>query len=169
MRAVRGLSLFAVAVTVAGCAAAASEAGSTFGAADSAGVRASADKWVSSILAKDYEAWATTVSPTVVLYPPNTKTIVGRSAATEYIKAYPPISKFQIEVDEQWGSGDVAYDRGKYTLTATLPNGIVVNDTGVFLSIFRRQPDSTWAHDRVMWNSSLPLPTPPAPTSTKRR
>ena len=169
MRAARVLSLFGVVVTAVGCAAGASETAGTFTAADSASVRASGDKWASTIVAKDFEGWSTTVSPDVVMLPPNAKAVVGRAAATEYVKAYPPISKFTIDVEEIWGSGDVAYDRGKYYLTLTLPNGIVVNDTGAFLSIFRRQPDSTWAHDRVMWNSSLPLPTPPAPTSTKRR
>lgn len=169
MRATRVLSLFAAAVTVVGCTAGASETASTFTAADSAGVRASADKWVSTLLAKDFQGWGASVSPDVVLHPPNAKPITGRAAAIEFVRSYPPITKFEIQVDELWGSGDVAYDRGRFATAVTLPNGVVVNDSGTFMSIFRRQPDSTWAHDRVMWNSSLPLPTPPAATSTKRR
>lgn len=132
--------------------------------ADSAAVAASIEKWRSTILARDFDGWATSVTSDVVLHPPNTKPIVGRAAAVEYIKSYPVITKFDVIIHEQVGRGDIAYDRGTFMLALTLPDGTPASDTGSFISVFRRDADSTWAHDRVMWNSSLPVAEPPAPT-----
>lgn len=157
-----------IAVTIIGCTSGASEsADAPFTAADSAAVRAGADKWVSTTLARDFDAFGANLSSDVVLYPPNAKPIVGRDAAVAYVKAYPTITKFNINVDEVSGRGDVAYDRGTFTLEAKLPNGMVVNDTGSFFTVFRRQSDGSWPHSRVMWNTHIPAPTAPAPPAPK--
>jgi ketosteroid isomerase-like protein len=156
-----------VLAAVVGCTAGASESNPpAFTAADSTSIRASGDKWVSTTVARDFDGFGTTVTSDVVLYPPNSKPIIGREAATNYIRNYPVITKFNIAVDEITGRGDVGYDRGTFTLDAKLPNGVAVSDTGSFFSVFRRQPDGTWQHSRVMWVSHLP-PAPPAPPMTR--
>jgi ketosteroid isomerase-like protein len=170
MRSATRLTAYLALVVAVGCSTAASESAvAEFTPADSSAIRASADKWVTTLLAKDFDGWGTTVSSDVVLYPPNSKPVTGRDAAIAFTKAYPPIEQFAINVDELTGIGDVAYDRGTYTTQVKLPNGIVMSDTGSFFSVFRRQPDGGWQHSRVMWTSHAPLPTPPAPPARRAR
>lgn len=129
---------------------------------DSSAVRVEIEKWRTTLLAQDFNKWGTSVTSDVVMYPPNQQKTVGRDAAVAFVTAYPKITKFDIEVDELGGQGDLAYDRGTYTITAIGPNNATINDKGSFLSTFRRQPDGTWPHSRVMWHSDLPVPTEPA-------
>lgn len=157
--------LGATAVAIAfGCTPSGPSGQAQFTAADSSAVAASREKWRSTLVARDFDGWATSVTPDVILHPPNLKPIVGRAAAVEYIKNNPVITRFDLVVDEQVGRGDLAYDRGTFVVALTLPDGTAASDTGSFLGVFRRQTDSTWAHDRVMWNSNLPVAPPPAPT-----
>jgi ketosteroid isomerase-like protein len=151
------LEPFAVAAFISACAAPSGD-GNQFTAADSSAVRASTELWRTSIVAQNFDAWAKSVTPDVVMYPPNSKPVNGRDAAVAYVKAYPQITKFDLNIDEIVGRGDAATDRGQFALTVKLPNGSVANDTGSFVSLFRRQPDGSWAHSRVMWNSNLPVP-----------
>ena len=170
MRNVQHLTTFVALLVAIGCSAGAPESSAPeFTAADSTAVRASADKWVSTLLAKDFAGWGTSVSSDVVLYPPNSKPITGRDAAVAFVTAYPPIEKFEINVEELTGRGDVAYDRGTFTLQAKLPNGTQLSDTGSFFSVFRRQADGGWQHSRVMWTSHIPTPAPPAPPARRAR
>lgn len=147
-----------------GCAPSTPDAKVAFTTSDSAAVAASIEKWRSTVVARDFDGFAASVTADVVLQPPNARPIVGRAAAVEYIKSYPVITKFDVVIHEQVGRDDVAYDRGTYVLALTLPDGTAASDTGSFISIFRRQADSTWAHDRVIWNSHLPVAAPPPPT-----
>lgn len=153
--------------TISACAATSDGAGA-FTAADSAGVKTSTELWRTSSLSRDFDAWARSVTPDVVLYPPNLKPITGRDAAVAYMKSYPEITKFEVTTEELVGRGDAATDRGQFMLTAKLPDGTVVNDTGSFVSLFRKQADGTWAHSRVMWHSNLPVPPAPPVAPVKR-
>jgi ketosteroid isomerase-like protein len=170
----RRISRWSVIVTLSAAAAlsacaATSDGATVFTAADSAGVRASTELWRTSSLSRDFDAWGRSVTADVVLYPPNLKPISGRDAAIAYMKTYPTITKFEVNVEETVGRSDAATDRGQFYLTARLPDGTIVNDTGSFLSLFRKQADGTWAHSRVMWNSNLPVPPAPPATPAKGR
>ena len=158
----------AAAVAVAGCRAAESNVAPSFTLADSTAVRTSVANWASTIVARDFDGWAATITPDVILNPPNSRPIVGRAAAVDYVRNYPVITKFDVVVEEQWGRENAAYNRGTFMLALKLPDGTVATDTGSFVSIFRRQSDGTWAHDRVMWNSNLPS-HPPAPAQAGGR
>lgn len=138
-----------------------------FSAQDSAAVAASAELWRTSSLARDWDKFGSTISSDVVMFPPNSPPTVGHEASMAYIKAFPTITKFEINVDELTGKQDMAYDRGHFTLTAKLPDGKEINDQGSFMSVFRRQADGSWKHSRVMWHSDLPMPAP-APAPAKR-
>ena len=163
------LSTYLALVIVAGCAAGASESMPEFTPGDSAAVRASADKWVSTLLAKDFAGWGTSVTSDVVMYPPNSKPIVGREAGIAFVTAYPPMESFTISVDEVTGRGDVAYDRGTFSIRAKLPDGTTMSDSGSFVSVFRRQDDGGWQHSRVMWTTHAPMPAAPPPPARQAR
>jgi len=75
---------------------------------------------------------------------------------------------FQMfEIDEHWSpletviSGDLAYQRGTFTVAATpKAGGETRNTSGNFLRIYRRQPDGSWRMVRDMFNSDKPTPAP---------
>ena len=65
-----------------------------------------------------------------------------------------------FKIDEHWTpvetvvSGDLAYQRGTFTVAATpKAGGETRNTSGNFLRIYRRQPDGSWRMVRDMFNS----------------
>ena len=76
---------------------------------------------------------------------------------------------FQMfDIDETWTpletviSGDLAYQRGTFTVAATpKAGGNTTRTSGSFLRIYRRQADGGWRMVRDMFNSDQP-PRPPA-------
>ncbi len=71
----------------------------------------------------------------------------------------------QFKIDETWTpvetvvSGDLAYQRGTYTVAATpKAGGNTTRTSGHFLRIYRRQPDGQWRMTRDTFNSEQPPP-----------
>lgn len=69
----------------------------------------------------------------------------------------------QFDIDETWTpvetvvSGDVAYQRGTFTVAATpKAGGNTTRTSGNFLRIYRRQADGSWRMTRDMFNSEQP-------------
>jgi len=59
-------------------------------------------------------------------------------------------------------SGDLAYQRGTFTVLATPKAGGATRKTaGNFLRIYRRLPDGSWNMVRDVFNSSMPPPNGP--------
>jgi ketosteroid isomerase-like protein len=132
--------------------------------ADRAAIRAEMEKYNAAVNAGDFEAWGNALASDVVVMPPNTAPLQGREAAVNWVKSLPKIT-LTTTADEVTGHGDLAYVRGTFGVTATLPDGSTMNDKGSFLEIRRRQADGTWQLTRDIWHSDLP---PPA-TSTDPR
>jgi ketosteroid isomerase-like protein len=66
----------------------------------------------------------------------------------------------QFDIDETWTpletivSGDLAYQRGTFTVAATpKAGGNTTKTSGTFLRIYRRQPNGEWRMTRDMFNS----------------
>jgi ketosteroid isomerase-like protein len=69
----------------------------------------------------------------------------------------------QFKIDEKWEpietvvDGNLAYQRGTFTVSATPKSGSAARTThGNFLRIYRRQPDGSWRMTRDMFNSDEP-------------
>ncbi len=78
-----------------------------------------------------------------------------------------------FDIDETWTpvetviSGDLAYQRGTYTVKAKPKAGGNVTDTsGTFLRIYRKQANGEWRMVRDMFNSNQPS-RPLAPPVTQ--
>jgi ketosteroid isomerase-like protein len=65
----------------------------------------------------------------------------------------------ELRGEETVGAGDLAYVRGRYTMTMAPPGGPVMADSGKYLEIWRKQGGS-WKVTRDMFNSDVPLPMP---------
>ena len=61
--------------------------------------------------------------------------------------------------------GNLAYQRGTFTVTSTPKSGSGTARTthGNFLRIYRRQPDGSWVMTRDMLNTDRPAAQPPGP------
>jgi ketosteroid isomerase-like protein len=125
---------------------------------DVTAVRESMDAYVRTALAGDWDAWGRLMLTDVVAMPPNHAPVIGRDAAVAFGKAFPKLTKFTVNADEIVGRGDVAYARGRYSLTMTSPDGRPVSEKGSFLEVHIRQSDGTWPYSRFIWHSDAPLP-----------
>ncbi len=56
------------------------------------------------------------------------------------------------------GSGDTAYEIGKYSLTIQAEGQAAMADSGKYVVVWKRQADGTWKLHVDIWNSSMPLP-----------
>ena len=133
-----------------------------FSDADAAAVRANIEEYRRALLSGQWDALGATFSAEMIGFPPNQAPIVGREAMVAFAEAFPKLTSFTVTVDEVTGQGDLAYTRGTYAFTATMPDGASMSDKGSFLEIHRRQADGSWPYTRLMWHSD----SPPPPTAT---
>lgn len=129
----------------------------SFSAADEQAVRAVNDSFVRRLLRSDFANLAALYSPDAHFMPPNQPAVVGRDAFLKWSRAFPPISRFELLVEEVGGHGDVAYVRGRYTMAFTPPGAKqAIADTGKYLEVHRRQADGSWPMVADIFNSDKP-------------
>jgi len=94
--------------------------------------------------------------------PPNAPMIQGKEALREFSKMWPPVTAFNLIVEDIDGRDDLAYIRGAYSQTIAI-EGVPepIQDKGKFLEIMRKQQDGAWLISVDMLNSDMPLPPPP--------
>lgn len=102
-----------------------------------------------------------------VLLAPNVAAATGHAAIEAVLRTLPPVSNFALEPTEMVGAGDMAYVRGRYVMTMTIPGAGAVPDSGKYLEIYRKQADGSWKVTRDMFNSDVPMPAPAAPATAK--
>lgn len=125
---------------------------------DIAAIRSTIDKYTSTSLAADWDAWGNTMAPDAVLCPPNQEPLVGREAIVAWGRTFPKLTTLTITAPEISGYKDLAYDFGSFSFTATLADGSSLADQGSHADILRKQPDGTWLFSRLIWHSNLALP-----------
>ena len=113
--------------------------------------------------AKDWQGDLVLYEDDAIELPPNQAAVQGKAAIQAWDEAFPPFSNFQGQSLEIEGRGDLAYDRGTYSMTITPPGATPIEDHGKYLSIWRKQAGGLWKVSRVMFNSDLPVPAPKPP------
>ena len=70
------------------------------------------------------------------------------------MEAFPPASKFELQIDELDGQGDLAYVRGHFHMVMN-PEGAPepVEDRGKYVEVRRKQADGTWLMSVDTFNS----------------
>ena len=166
MRKRGGVILVVAALAIAACSAQpidqikASGEAAALAEADVAAVKSTIDAYVRTALAQDWTAFGNTLSPDVIAYPPNTGSLKGREAYLEYVKAYPKILTFTVDVAEVIGRADFAVATGMYHITFQAPDGSTGKDDGSFIDVHERQADGSWPYTRLIWHSDIPAPAP---------
>jgi ketosteroid isomerase-like protein len=119
--------------------------------------------------AKDWKGDLALYTEDAIELPPNQAAVQGKAAIQACKEAFPPFSNFQEQSLEIEGQGDLAYDRGTYSMTVTPPGAAPIEDRGKYLTILRKQADGSWKVARAMFNSDLPLPAPEKPAVQHRK
>jgi ketosteroid isomerase-like protein len=153
----------AVAVLLAGCASTAAKGTASSTAADEAAIADFNRRYVGAINDGDIATLSSLTTDGHIMLAPSRPPIVGKAANDEANGRAFQMFKF----DEHWSpietviSGDLAYQRGTFTVAATpKAGGETRNLSGNFLRIYRRQPDGSWRMVRDMFNSDKPTPSP---------
>jgi uncharacterized protein (TIGR02246 family) len=127
--------------------------------ADVAAVRATADGWEERARAGDWAAVAALYAEDARLMPPNAEAVQGRAAIQAFWEAFPLTTDIDITSEEVDGRGDLAFDRGSYSV-GIMPEGTSepITDRGKYVVVARRQADGSWLMAIDIFNSNLPLP-----------
>ncbi|MGH7427720.1 MAG: YybH family protein [Candidatus Methylomirabilaceae bacterium] len=126
--------------------------------ADKSALRANDQKYAEAGLAKNWAAAAAMYTAEASFMPPNGPEVKGPAMIQAWWEAQPPISTFTLESQEIDGRGDLAYARGTYTMSFTLPGAPApIQDRGKFLTTYRKQADGSWLITNDIFNSDVPL------------
>jgi uncharacterized protein (TIGR02246 family) len=110
--------------------------------------------------AGDNDADALLYSEDAVRLPPNGPPIEGREAILASMAQFDSVLKFDLEMIEVEGSGDLAYVWNDYKLSViSRGSSEPVSSSGKAILILRRGSDGQWLFHRVIWNSNDPPPS----------
>ena len=137
--------------------------------ADRTAIRKADETDMMMMIAKDWKGDLALYTEDAIQLPPNQAALQGKAAIQAWDEAFPPFSNFQEQSLEIEGQGNLAYDRGTYSMTVTPPRAAPIEDRGKYLTIYRKQADGSWKIARVMFNSDLPLPAPEKPAVQHRK
>ena len=137
--------------------------------ADRTAIRQADEADMTMVNAKDWKGDLALYTEDAIELPPNQAAVQGKAAIQACKEAFPPFSNFQEQSLEIEGQGDLAYDRGTYSMTVTPPGAAPIEDRGKYLTILRKQADGSWKVARFMFNSDRPLPAKEKPAVQHRK
>ena len=90
-----------------------------------------------------------------VLMPPNHPIVEGRANIQSFLQGLMDsgFTSIKLETTTIAGGGDLAYGRGRYTLSMAPPGGAPVEDVGKYIVTYRRQANGTWQAVADIFNS----------------
>lgn len=126
---------------------------------DVAAIKAFHDVYVQAALEGGWEATLEFYTEDTIMMPPNAPMIQGKEALKAFSEVFPPVTAFNMTLDEIDGRDDLAFVRGSFSMTLT-PEGAPepIQDIGKFIEILRKQQDGSWLIAIDIFNSDLPLP-----------
>jgi ketosteroid isomerase-like protein len=156
-------AVMGAAVLLVGCASKAPNGTAHSRAADEAAIADFNRRYLGAINDGDIATLSSLTTDGHIMLAPSRPPIVGKEANDAANGRV-----FQMfKIDEHWSpletviSGDLAYQRGTFSVAATpKAGGETRTTTGNFLRIYRRQPDGSWRMVRDMFNSDKPTPSP---------
>ncbi|HEV8440765.1 MAG TPA: DUF4440 domain-containing protein [Methylomirabilota bacterium] len=90
-----------------------------------------------------------------VLMPPNHAIVDGRGQIQNFLQGLisAGFSGIKLETTTVASDGDLAYGRGRYTLSMSPPGGAAVQDEGKYIVVYRRQGKTGWRAIADIFNS----------------
>ena len=128
--------------------------------ADTAAIRENVNRYVATLLAGDWDGWASQLTEDAIFLQPNGRALEGRAAIRNWGTAFAGMASFTATAAEIGGAGNVAYARGTYAF-AMGPTAVMQGaDAGKWITVYEKQSDGSWRIKRNIWNSDQPLPAP---------
>lgn len=125
-----------------------------------AAVQDTLDKYSAAMNAEDSDLWISLWDENGIQMPPNAPAEIGKPAIDKMIReSYQALDweKFTIHLKEVKVAGDWGFARGTYSASITpKAGGETAFIDGKYLTIFKRQPDSSWKIFRDCFNSNVP-------------
>ena len=119
------------------------------------------DAHVAALNAGDADGCAAQFTEDGVQMPPNTSANEGRSMIRSWSQAFVDQyrSQFAPTVNEVRVAGDLAFERGGYTISLDpKAGGPPIQDVGKYIMVYQRESGGTWRIACDIWNSDSPLP-----------
>ena len=126
--------------------------------ADEQAIRSQVDRWLQLVKTKDAAAIAALYTEDGAVMPPNGPIGKGRAAIQQTWTSMMGTPGFDLTFTPEQiivsSSGDMALDRGTYSLKVT-PHGTAQSDTGKYVVVWRKV-GSEWKAAADIFNSDLP-------------
>lgn len=132
-------------------------------AADEAAIRAAVTEWSAAARAEDADAFTSFYADDAVLMLEGSADVSGKSAIREAIGGMMQDPNFALGFTTTnvvvSGSGDVAYETGRYALTMSdaSNSNAPATQTGAYVVVWRKQPDNSW---KVVVDAPISDPSP---------
>ncbi len=125
-----------------------------------AAIEAQNAKYVVAYNGRDAAGVAMLHTETATAMPPNRGMMKGREAIRKMTEMDFEIgvTNLTLTTVEVNGLGNTAYEIGTYTADVQPEGQQLIQDTGKYLSVWKRQTDNTWLIQVSIWNSNMPLP-----------
>lgn len=108
---------------------------------------------------KDAEKVASVHSITARVFPPNRAPVLGRAGVMEMINEEVAAGEVELTLKTQsleW-QGDDLLEVGKYSVKIILEDGMIINDEGNTVVLWKKDENGVWLMDLDIWNSTEPL------------
>ena len=94
-----------------------------------------------------------------VVLPPNLEMIKGREAIQNATTAEINAGGTDLDLTtlDVYGSGDFAYERGRYALKVKEDEQILIQDSGKYIVVWEQVSKDNWLIKADIWNTDLPL------------
>ena len=125
-------------------------------------VNALLEQWVSAVNAGDLDGWSATLADDATVMPPNAPAVTGIESLRPWMVEtfFDPFNiQLSCTFDDVDPEGDVVFARGSYDLSLAPKDGAqVIEDSGKFVNVFKRQQDDSFKYAIAMWSSNSPTP-----------
>jgi uncharacterized protein (TIGR02246 family) len=113
-----------------------------------AAINAASDEFAKAGDAKDLDKVMTYYTDDAVLFVPSAPAAVGKDAVRKAWQGFlaGPSSKVEISgtIIDVAASGDLAFERGSFTITSTDAKGKTTSMTGKLVDVWKKQADGSW-------------------------
>jgi ketosteroid isomerase-like protein len=143
-------------------------AGAPLSEQDKNAIREQTTMFSDAVNAKDFAKASSQYADDAIFLVAYSPAVSGKANIQKWMEAFPTINSFKATSEEIEGHGDLAYNRGTYEMSVTMPGASApTQDRGKWIEIVRKQADGSWKVVRDIFNSDLPPAMPPADAAKK--
>ena len=116
-------------------------------------------QYMTAYKGKDAAAVASLHTEDAVVLPPNLEMIKGREAIQNATTAEINAGGTDLALTtlDVYGSGDLAYEIGRYALKVKQDGQIIMQDSGKYIVVWEQVSKDNWLIKADIWNTDLPL------------